>query len=506
MRKKYSIINATSGIVTKIGSLILGFICRTIFINELGYEHLGINGLFSNILTLLSLSELGFGSSIIYLLYKAEAENDIYKKNCLLTFYAKIYNIIGCFIILMGIALTPILQWLIKDNNFDIEYLRKVFILQILNSAISYFFSYRSSLIFVNQKDYILKLVSFGSNLGCNLIQIIALRYHTSYYLYLIIQLLFTFVNNMIIYILSKKMYPEIKIGKSYQLDKETFKEIRSKVSALLCHNISGFVTNGTDNIIISKLIGIIEVGLYSNYNMVVSGILGMLDAAMKGVTASLGNFMAKASTEEVYKVYKKIDFIFYSINALCTTCLCVLLRKFIILWIGQESIFPRFVEIILVANFYISVQRKAIFTVRNVGGLFSNDKNAALVKPIINLIISVFLAYSVGISGVFIGTLVSGIIVDVLWMPYMVYKRYFQRNFIEYVFEYFKQCGIIALSIAGTEIVCRLFDKNSLCISQLFLESIMCCFITIFDISLFYNNYIKTYIADIKRFVKKGK
>lgn len=506
MRKKYSMINAAAGIITKIASLFLGFICRTFFIRKLGYEYLGINGLFSNILSLLSLSELGFGTSIIYLLYKADAENDTYKKNCLLTFYARIYRIIGWFIIFAGIVLTPILPWLIKENSFAINYLRKVFILQIFNSAVSYFFSYRSSIIFVKQKDYLLKIVSFGCNLGCNIIQILLLSIHADYCGYLLIQLLFTFLNNLIVFLISKKMYPEIKIGREFQLDKDTYGIIKNKVSALLCHNISGFVTNGTDNIIISKLIGIIEVGLYSNYNMVISGISGMLDAAVKGVTASLGNFMAQASKEEVYKVYKKIDFIFYVINALCTTCLCVLFNKFIILWVGQESIFPRYVEIVLVANFYISVQRKAIFTVRNVGGLFSNDKNAALIKPIINLIISVFLAYSVGIVGVFIGTLVSGIIVDVLWMPYMVYKRYFQRNFIEYIFDYFKQCGIIVLSIAGTEIVCQLLDRNILSVFQLLVDGIICCFITILIISLFYKNYVKTYATDIKRFVKRGK
>lgn len=505
MRKRYSLINTVVGGSSKIASLFLGFFCRTVFIRKLGYDYLGINGLFSNILMLLSLSELGFGTSIIYLLYKADAEDDTYKQNCLLTFYARIYKIIGCFIILAGCVLTPMLPWFIKENSFAITYLKKVFIIQILNCAVSYFFSYRSSLIFVKQKDYLLKIISFICNFGCNITQIVLLSIHADYSGYLIIQLLFTLVNNIIVFMLSKKMYPEIKIGKEYQLSKDTYKELKNKVNAMLCHNISGFVTNGTDNIIISKFIGIIEVGLYSNYYMVISGMFGLLDTAMKGVTASLGNYMAQSSIEEVYKIYKKIDFIFYIINALCTTCLGVLFHQFITLWVGKESVFPRYVEFVLVANLYISIQRKGIFTIRDVGGLFSNDKMAAIAKPIINLTISLLLVHSMGIVGVFIGTLISGIVIDIFWMPYMVYIKYFQRNFLGYIVDYIKQCGIIVLSITGVSIILQVLDRNGQNIFQLFFNGIICCLITVIMILLFYKNELKMYVADVRNLIKRG-
>ena len=502
MRKKNSIINAIAGILTKFTGLLLGFICRTVFIRRLGYDYLGIYGLFSNILMFLSLSELGVGTSIIYLLYKADVENDTYKKNCLLTFYARVYHIIGCFIILAGIVVMPILPWLIKENVFAIAYLQRVFFLQVLNAAVSYFFSYRSSLIFIKQKDYLLKFISFVCNLLCNTMQIVLLNIHADYCEYLIIQLLFTILNNIVIFSLSKRMYPEVKIGKEFQVDKDTYRNIKTKVFAMLHHKISGFVTNGTDNIIISKLIGIIEVGIYSNYFVIISGISGMLDAAMKGVTASLGNYMTQSTNDEVYKVYKKMDFAFYVINAFCTTCLGVLLHTIIILWLGQESAFPGYIESIIVANFYIMIQKKAIFTLRDVGGLFSNDKNAAIVKPIINLIMSLTLGYSVGIVGVFIGTLISSVVVDVFWMPYMVYKIYFQRDFREYVADYFKKSGIMVLNIIVLSILCPYIAGNNLNIFQLFADGFICCLMTMFIIYIFFRSELKLYASEIKKII----
>lgn len=503
MRTRYSMLNMIVGGITKVLNLLIGFFCRTVFIRLLGQEYLGLNGLFSNILSLLSLSELGFGTSIIYMMYKADAEKDVYQKKCLLTFYAKIYTLIGCIILLLSILATPFLPWLIKNNTYSLEYLQKIFLLQSLNSAMSYFFSYRSSLIFVAQKDYLLKLILFGCNLCCSSVQIALLAYKADYITYLIVQIIFTFLNNIIIYFVSKKLYPEIQIGREYKLDKNTYEIIRNKVSSLLSHNISGFVTNGTDNIIISKMIGILEVGKYSNYNLVISGITSVLDVAMKGVTASLGNFMAQKGKKDVYRIYQKIDFAFYFINSICTLLLSIVLREFMVLWIGKESLFPLYVEFILICNFYIVIQRKAIFTVRNAGGLFSNDKNAAIIKPCINLFVSIYLTYKIGIVGVFIGTMISGIIIDVIWMPYIVYKKYFQVNFYLYLVDYLKKITILLIEYGITKIVCEYFNFIER-IWKIFFEGGISCAINFLVMLCFYRKDTYDLFCDIKKAIKR--
>ena len=370
MREKYSIINSLVGVVVQFVCIIMNFVVRTFFIQYLGQYYLGINGLFSNILTVLSLSELGFGTAILFNMYKAVSEHDSYQIKCLLTFYAKIYHILACVIFVIGIFCVIILPYIIRDNPYEINYVRKIFLLVLINTTVSYIGSYRSSIIYVNQKNFLIKIVNGLTQMLCALTQILFLILTKDYVIYLMIQILFTMLNNLLIYLMAKKLYPGIYINKSYKLSLDTLRNIKEKVLSVFVHKISATITNGTDNIILSRFVGLIAVGQYSNYNMIISSVQTMVDLVIEGTAASMGNLMAEETREKVFDIYKIIELISFCITCFGSVSLLALLSPFIQLWLGDDFLLPQNIIVVLVLNFYIIGMRKAMLITRNAGGL----------------------------------------------------------------------------------------------------------------------------------------
>ena len=459
MRERNTIINSVTGVIMQIFLIFISFITRTVFIKYLGQYYLGINGLFSNILTILSLSELGIGSAIVFNMYKAVSEHDIYQLKSLLTFYAKVYHFLAGMIFIAGIFLTVFLPFLIKDNPYDINYVRTVFLFVLINTAVSYLGSYRSCIIFVNQKNYLIKICGGLTSLCCSLVQMIAIVVFRNYVVYLTVQIVFTLINNLVIFLLAKKMYPEIYVDKKCKLDLKTINVIKKKISALIIHKFSSTITNGTDNIILSKFVGLIAVGQYSNYSLIISNIQAVTELATNGVVASMGNLIAEKNADIVFEVYKKIQFICFYISYFCSVSLLVLLTPFIKIWVGEEYLFSRLIEIVLVLNFYIIGMRKAVLITRNAGGLYDKDKEAAIVKPVLNLLISIVGAAFYGIIGIFVGTLVSSIISDIIISPYKLYNYYFKKSFRGYVHMYIVYFLITVCTYCFCEIFVGIFS-----------------------------------------------
>ncbi len=444
-RLSNSIRNGTVSVASQLLVTVLNFVCRTVFIYKLGNEYLGVNGLFTNILSMLSLSEMGIGTAIVYNMYKAVEQRDEEQINRLMSFYAKVYAIIGSIIMLSGVGCSFFIQYLIKDNIFDLSFLRTAFLLQVFNNAVSYFISYRSCILFANQKDWICKVSSMiVSSLGC-IAQIITLFVVHNYFVYLIIQIGITIANNGAQFILAKKLYPNVKIRFSNKLTEETYSDIVARVKALLVHSVSSAINFGTDNIIISKFVGILETGFYSNYSMIITTINALVSQMLNGIVASMGNLMVSANKEKIYEVYQKIDFVCVWIYGMLSASLICLIDPFVNIWTGEGHLLNRITVIVLIINFYILGVRQAIMITRNAGGLYTQDRIVAVIKPIINLVFSIFLVQFMGITGVFVGTLISQLVADVILFPYYLYKNIFGDGICRYYLNYFKNAFIVS-------------------------------------------------------------
>ncbi len=413
-------------------AILLSFICRTIFARLLATEYLGLGGLFSNIISVLSLSELGIGSVIIIHLYKPLAENDELRISKLMNFYRKAYNLIGCFIIACGFMILPFLRYLVKSDT-EISYLELYFILFVIQSASSYFFAYKQSLLTASQREYICSLVRQGFNILMNVLQIVFLLITRQYITYLLVAIFTNFGGNLVISLITDKKYKYLRSNRRERLSNDETKGMLKNVSSMMLHKVGHTVINSTDNILISSMVGVIYTGLYSNYLLIMNVVTQIATIVLNAMSASIGDFNAKKSREERKELFDAMRTFSYWMFGMCAICFCCLYQPTIDLWLGSEFLLGYDVVVIISVNFFINGIVRIPSTFCDVSGLYTKTKAKPIAMAIINLVVSIVCLRLWGLIGVFIGTLVSYLTVAIWIDPYYLCKEEFKTSTIKY-------------------------------------------------------------------------
>ena len=448
-RTENSIINSAMSIVTQVLTVVLNFAVKTVFIKMLNDEYLGVNGLFTNIITMLSLADLGIGIAIPYSLYKPLAKKDEHKINVLMNFYKKVYTIIGIAVLLIGLSLTPFLGLIIKDIPKNVPHLSLIYILFVIHSASSYFFVYKKFLIDSDQKGYITSRIIFTFSTLLSIIQIILLVTTKNYILFLLSSIILVIIQNIYISSKANKLYPFIKNKTDEKLEKEDMEGIKKNVSSLFIYKVGRVIMNGTDNIIISKFIGLIIVGFYSNYVLIINSITTVLNQIFNAITSSIGNLVVTTNKKRSKEVYDNLNFANFWLYALFGVCIIVLINPFINIWIGKKYVMGFSIVFLLVLNFYVLGMQSVTNSFRNAYGLFWIAKYRPIIMVIINIVISVVLVQFIGIEGVLIGTLISRLLTTAWLDPYIVHKYGFEISPKSYYVDYLKYLVIFtAISI----------------------------------------------------------
>ncbi len=445
---KYAILGQGIGIIVSLLS-------RMFFVHTLSAEYLGLNGFFTNILSILSLAELGIGSSIVYSMYKPLAENDESKLIILMDLYKKAYITIGVIIAVLGFSLTPFLDFFIKDLP-NIPHIRLIYFMFIGNSSLSYFFSYKRSLIITDQKRYIATFYRYSFFFLLNIFQIIELLIFHSYILFLLLQIVSTILENVYVSKKADELYPFLKNEVTGKLDKAEKDVIVRNVVAMLFHKIGSTIVKGTDNLLISKFIGIIEVGLYSNYQLVINALNSIFGLAFQSIIASIGNLGASETKEKGKYIFECINLVTFWIYAFSSICLINLINPFIKLWLGQEYVFSMKLVLVIVINFFLTGMRKSVLTFRDALGLFWYDRYKPLFESGINLVASIILVRKIGIVGIFIGTIISTLATCFWIEPFVLFKYGFKST----VKSYFKKYGIFVIIMLGVGITTWLLSN----------------------------------------------
>lgn len=436
MRIKNSIKNTIIAFISNFLTIIVGLISQAVFIKTLGEEYLGINGLFSNIISMLGIVELGIGSAIIYNLYKPIAENNILKINSLMYFYKKCYNVIAVIVLLIGLSLIPFLDLFIKDLTIDTN-INLIYILFITDVFASYILSYKRSIINANQKNYIVNLIHIGYLIILNLLQIIILVLTKNYYIYLIIKIVMRLLENIILTLTANKLYPYLN-EKKENLDLDTKNDVFKKVKALFFHKIGTFVVLGTDNLIISKFLGIVQVGLYSNYSLIFDAVQKLFGQIIGVLTPSVGNLLVEKNKEKSFEVFKRIRFLNFWIATFTGSSILILMDSFITIWIGEKYILPFLVLSVLVFDYYQKSMRASYAVFKEAAGIYYEDRFVPLIESTLNIVASIILLHYFSLAGVFLGTIVSSLALWCYSYPKFVYKGLFDKSYLSYTKETF--------------------------------------------------------------------
>lgn len=452
MRTNNSIRNILFGLVGQMIAIVLTFVGQRFFISILGTVYLGLNGLFTNVLSLLSLAELGIGTAIIYSLYKPLSNGDKIKISSLVNFYAKAFKIIAVITFIMGLILMPFLKYFAKGAQ-SIDNLYVYYFLFLLNNALTYLFSYKKSLIIADQKSYIVTIIRYSFFIPLSILQIVILYLTKNYLLYLMLLLVFNVIENIIISIWADKLYPFITEYKKVRLNNEDKNILYRNIKALINHRLGAVIVNGTDNIIISFFMGVYYVGLYSNYLIIINALNMIINQIFSSITASVGNLNSEDSKEKSYQIYKAILFANFWLFGFCSISLIALLNPFISIWVGSKYMLDFSIVAIISINFYVNGIRRTTLVFRDSLGLFWHDRYKPIIEALINIVLSILLVKYLGVFGVLLGTFVSTIITSSWVEPYVLFKHGFKKKMKEYLYNAFYYTLVISV-IGGITLI----------------------------------------------------
>lgn len=439
-RLKNSALNFASGFLGRVLAILLNFAVRTIFIYCLNEAYLSVNGLYSNILTVLSLAELGFGSAMVYRMYAPVAVKDYQKAAALLQFYKKIYIIIGVVIFLLGLCVIPFMDYIIKDKP-DISGLTLYYILFLINTSISYLFSsYKASVLYADQKEYIKTNVQNTMAILQSGLQIVLLLLFRKYLLYLLIQLAGNIFLNLYVAHLVDKRYPEIQTYQGASLSTEERVQIRKDTEALVLSRFGHVALNGTDNIIISAVVGVLWVGRLSNYTLICDSVTSVLCQITAAITGSLGNFFATEDKHAGYALFKKVEFLNFWLYGFSFIALVTLLDPFVQIWAGERFVLGLPISIAIAINFFVAGYMNTLWVFRSTIGLFKQGKFRPILVAILNIILSIFLGKLWGVFGVLFATFLSRAAISLWYDPLILHRYGFEVSCKPFFARYFRR------------------------------------------------------------------
>lgn len=506
-RKNIALKNALVSSLMQIVNIIIGFINHTFFLYFLNTEYLGVNGLYINILSVLSFAELGIGNAFTYSLYKPIAKKDFKKINSLLSFFKKIYIIIAITIFLLSLFVVPFLYDMIGKNNIK-ENLIVIYFLFVINTSISYLFSYKISFLIANQKNYLVQIYTRLFQFILTIIQILILYFTQNYTLYIILQIISTFLLNIFLSKKTDKLYPFIKEKNKIKLNKKQKKEISENVKSLFWYRLGSVTLNSTDNIIISILINIKTVGICSTYTLLTQQLTKIVGLAINSITPTIGNLSTEDNKEKNYNVLYQLLIICIWVYGFISIMFIILINDFITLWLGVDYLLSETTILAIVFSLYINGVQYPTYAFRTAQGLFKQSKFIPLLAAVLNIILSFWWGKMIGLAGIFLATGISRLLTTTLVDPILVFKYNFKTKPWNYYKNYFKGFIIVLINI----IIQFLLMKNITVYNWgiFIIKLLICCFSTNLVFIIIYRKnknfkFIINYLISIMKNVKRG-
>jgi O-antigen/teichoic acid export membrane protein len=436
-------------------NLVLSFVSRTIFLQILGVGYLGINGLFSDVLSMLNMAELGIGTAMTYSMYKPLAENDQETLAGLTHFYKQVYRIIAFVIAAIGVSLVPFLPYLVNLEK-DIPHVEIYYLLFLAGNVASYFVVAKTTVLYADQKNYLILQHGAVWHTTEVLTMLLVLWLTKNYTLYLLTQLVFVYGRNFYMSHLATKYYPYLK--QKIKLPKEKTKSIFKDIGSSFLYKIANVLITATDNTLISVLVSTEMVGYYSNYYIIVGKLSNLIGTLFTSLIASLGNLIAKESEEKRYQVFQTMQSLSLIISTFCVTCLALLEDDFIRVWLGNAYVLSPLTLVAIVINFYFVIATKPVTAFREAAGLFRKTKYIMLWTAILNIGFSIVLGWILGLPGILLATSFSKLLTYFWYEPKLLFQDYFSKPCRLYFYQMAKNALITITSIIAAWFVTQWF------------------------------------------------
>lgn len=475
------------------------FINRIIFVRTLGAAYLGVNGLFTNILGILSLTDLGMTTALMYSLYKPLSQKDEKTIIKYMNYFDKIYIFIAIAVAIIGITIIPSLKYLVNLPN-DMPNIYIYYILMLSNSVISYLCISKTTLLCADQRMYILNKYDTIFQFILFIMQVGVLLITNSFVLYLFSNTICTLISNIIKVRKTKQIYPFLNKKNEEGLSKKEKKSIFTNVFSLFFYKLGGIIQDNTDSILISIFVGTITVGYYSNYLTIISAIVTFITMVFSSIKASMGNYVALKDKHDQLKMFYILEVYNFWLISFCSICFLTLIPDFISICFGQEYVLDNNLLICAVLNFYTGNIRQTIWTYRETTGIFTKTKFITIITAIINVFASIVLGYYFGLVGIVGATVLSRMIYAWWKEPQILFKNYFETSPKQYYINYIKRIFLTFFVFRIVNIICNLITVENIYLLFI-LKMLICIFIpNIIYILIYRNNQAIIYLK--KKFI----
>jgi O-antigen/teichoic acid export membrane protein len=448
--------NIITSVVNKLVIMLSSFIMRTVLIKYLGEVYLGLDSLFVSILEILSLTELGIGSAMVYSMYKPLAENDTAAVCALLKLYRTVYRWIALIMIVLGLIITPFLPMIVKKDLPSDVNLYALFFINLSNTVLSYMlFAYRSSLFTADQKYSVNNNLYSIFKIGGTVVQVVAIIVFRNYYFYCIVLPLTTLLKNLATYFLSVKMYPQYKCEGS--VPKEEIDAIKKRCAGMFLHKLSFVFRNSLDSIVLSAFLGLTILAKYNSYYYIINAISGIMILVSNSVTASVGNSIVIESKEKNYRDFKKLQLLYMGLTSWLTVCLVACTQPFMKLWLGEKMMFEDGIMFIFCIYFFSTHFVRVCHLYRQAAGLWWQDRYRPIVETVSNLVLNILFVKIFGVSGVMFSTIFCMVCIEGTWGTRILFKHYFtEEKQSLYMFKLVWSWVLTAISGAVVYVICK--------------------------------------------------
>ncbi len=434
------------GTISNIYTVLVPFCMRTVMLYTLGVQYLGLNSLFTSVLQVLNLTELGVGTAMVYSMYKPIAEDDTEKICALMRMYKIYYRIIGLVVCLLGVMLIPFLPELISGSVPEDINIYTLYGINLASTVLTYWlFAYKNSLLNAFQRRDVLSKIAMVTNTLKYVFQILALIIFESYYAYVIVMLSSQIINNIVTACVVDRMYPQYRARN--KLPKEDVRDINARIRDLFTQKIGGIINSNADTLVISAFLGLTSLAIYQNYYYVMSLPLALSNVIFDSCRAGFGNSLATESKEKNLSDLKKFTFLLNWVVTVCAAGLICLYQHFMYMWMGEELLLSFGMVILFVIYFYIIVMEKILGVFKDAGGIWHQDRLRPLFAALLNLTLNLIMVRVIGIYGILLSTIISMLVLSVPWELYNIFTVIFEKKDLSgYVLELFRYAAVAVL------------------------------------------------------------
>lgn len=463
MRFINSLRNSSFAFVGQIVTILMGFVVRWFFIHKLGQDYLGVNSVMESMLTILSVTELGIGTSVAFALYDPIDRGDDKKVAALMALYKRVYHVIGIITAVVGPMLIPFMRFFTEEAA-DVAGLNLIYVLFLANTVLSYFFSYKRTLLSAYQQNYVNSLSEDLFAVVKYVLQAFVLIVYKSYIGYLVINVVCTLGANIAISVVCDRKYPFLKEYKNEKLTKEDTAGLKKSIVSLMYQKVGAKLVTGTDNLMISYA-KLALMGIYSNYAMVVSIVSRVVYNVLHSVMGSMGNLMVQKDSNHKNNVFEEFAFATFGFYFFIAMGFSACLERFIVLWAGEDWLLSPLVTLLVILNFFLMGMRQPCIVVIEAAGLFNKMRMKAVGEVVVNLIVSfVFLiVFEMGIYGVLFGTTISMVSVCIWWEIMAVHKYSLEVSAKKYTENFAGYLAVAAVGCFAAYFVNRLITVDGI-------------------------------------------